>query len=154
MSEADKELKKFNIRVYGIYVKDHKVLVTDEYRMGMRMTKFPGGGLEFGEGLADCIVRECMEEFGQEFRVIAHFYTTDFFIPSAFNKAHQLISVYFLVEPVEELKCRLEEKEFAFAEEVDGAQCFRFIPVKDLSEDNLSFPVDKYIVKLIKKEFA
>jgi hypothetical protein len=44
---------KFNIRVYGLLInKQQEVLVTDEYRIGMYMTKFPGGGLEYGEGLS------------------------------------------------------------------------------------------------------
>ena len=35
----------------------------------MYVTKFPGGGMEFGEGTIDCIKRECMEEFGEEVEV-------------------------------------------------------------------------------------
>jgi 8-oxo-dGTP diphosphatase len=145
--------KRFNVRAYGIYISEGRLLVTDEYRMGIRMTKFPGGGVEFGEGLADCIMRECIEEFGQPFRVLDHFYTTDFFQPSAFNPAHQLISVYFLVEPEEELKCKVTLKPFEFERETEGAQCFRWISLKDLSEDHFTFPVDKIVVEMIKKKF-
>ena len=44
----------FNIRVYGILINDAKqVLVSDEYIRGTYITKFPGGGLEFGEGTRD-----------------------------------------------------------------------------------------------------
>ena len=43
--------KKFNIRVYGLLINDrNEILVSDEFRMGVFMTKFPGGGLKFGEG--------------------------------------------------------------------------------------------------------
>ena len=41
----------FNIRVYGILINDKKqVLVSDEFIRGGYYTKFPGGGLELGEG--------------------------------------------------------------------------------------------------------
>ena len=53
----------FNIRVYGILVNEQKqVLVADEYIRGGYYTKFPGGGLEFGEGTRDCLKREFIEE--------------------------------------------------------------------------------------------
>ena len=71
-------IKHFNIRVYGIIInKRNEVLLSDEYLMDMKMTKFPGGGLRFGEGTIDCIRREAMEEFGQEIEIISHYYTTD-----------------------------------------------------------------------------
>ncbi len=143
-------LVRFNIRAYGLYLKDDAVLVTDEFRMGMRMTKFPGGGLEFGEGLADCVIRECMEEFGQSFRILSHFYTTDFFQASAFDNS-QLISVYYLVQPENELLCKLTTKPFQFDVESEGAQCFRFISLDELDEEHLTFPVDKHVVRLLKK---
>ena len=42
-------MKHFNIRVYGILIQDSNVLVSDEYIKGKNITKFPGGGLEYGE---------------------------------------------------------------------------------------------------------
>ncbi|MFM2327645.1 MAG: hypothetical protein RIR31_1847, partial [Bacteroidota bacterium] len=57
----------FNIRVYGILINENKqVLVSDEFIRGMQITKFPGGGLEFGEGTRDCLKREFMEEMNLE----------------------------------------------------------------------------------------
>jgi len=70
----------FNIRVYGLVLNDkNELLVTDEYCQNRYMTKFPGGGLEFGEGLIEGLQREFIEESGQAIEVISHFYTTDFF---------------------------------------------------------------------------
>ena len=57
----------FIIRVYGIYIDPDKgILVSDELVNGKYITKFPGGGLEFGEGTIDCLKREMVEETGQE----------------------------------------------------------------------------------------
>ena len=59
-------MKQFNLRVYGILINDQKqVLVSDEYIRGKHYTKFPGGGLEFGEGTRDCLAREFMEEMNK-----------------------------------------------------------------------------------------
>ena len=51
-----KRLSMFNIRVYGILINEQKqVLVSDEFIRGNYYTKFPGGGLELGEGTRDCL---------------------------------------------------------------------------------------------------
>ena len=56
----------FSIRVYGILINEQRqVLVSDELIHGMKITNFPGGGLEPGEGTRDCLKREFMEETGQ-----------------------------------------------------------------------------------------
>ena len=138
----------FNVRIYGIYLSQSKVLVTDECRGGMLMTKFPGGGLEFGEGIIDALQRECIEEFGQAFKVLDHFYTTDFFIASAFNNKQQLISIYYFIEPIEEVKFNITEKVFDF-DEVEGAQSFRWISMDELNENCFTFPIDKHVSQLL-----
>jgi ADP-ribose pyrophosphatase YjhB (NUDIX family) len=88
----------FNVRVYGLLINaDNEILISDEQEYGMRFTKFPGGGLEHGEGLIDGLKREFIEECGAEVEVTDHFYTTDFYVKSAFNDS-QVISVYYLVK--------------------------------------------------------
>ena len=140
---------RFNIRVYGIWIDSGRVLVTDEYRMGYEMTKFPGGGLEFGEGPEDCILRECLEEFGQEFEIERHFYTTGFFQQSAFSKSDQLISIYYLVKPKDPCRFKISGSKFDFPERIDGAQAFRWIPLEQLSPDDLTWPVDKVVAEML-----
>ena len=90
-------VRHFNIRVYGIIRNEkNEVLLSDEFQLGQKMTKFPGGGLKFGEGAADCIRREAIEEFGQEIEIVEHFYTTDFFQRALFYPDHQLISNIYI----------------------------------------------------------
>src|SRR5437763_4335240 len=92
----------FNIRVYGVLLNEKKqVLVSDEYIRGGYYTKFPGGGLELGEGTRDCLVREFKEEMGLSISVEDHLYTTDFYQVSAFNNEHQIISIYYHVKALE-----------------------------------------------------
>ena len=80
------KIKSFNIRVYGLFVKDKtEILLADEKRFGMNMTKFPGGGLKPGESTIACLKREVKEELNQEIRIIRHFYTTDFYQKAFFH---------------------------------------------------------------------
>ncbi|MDK2909826.1 MAG: hypothetical protein PWR20_1393 [Bacteroidales bacterium] len=148
------KISRFNIRVYGIYINDKKeVLVTDEYRLGTYMTKFPGGGLEFGEGTLDCLRREIREELGQEPFQLEHFYTTDFFQPSwLVHPPAQLISIYYLMTIPKPEAIPLSEKPYPFGPE-EGAQAFRFLSL-DSSIDNFTFPVDKVVWKMLQHKFS
>jgi 8-oxo-dGTP diphosphatase len=88
--------KRFNIRVYGIWIDNGRMLVNEEWIRGNKIIKFPGGGMDWGEGTIDCLKREWREELDMDITVTAHFYTTDFFQPSAFDDS-QVISIYYLV---------------------------------------------------------
>lgn len=151
----DSEIKHFNIRVYGLIISDNKeVLLTDEFQLGQKMTKFPGGGLVFGEGAADCILREALEEFGQEVEIVQHFYTTDFFQKSLFYKDHQLISIYYIIRFKEPVRFRISGKPFDFPEMKNGSQSFRWMKISDLSPEELTFPIDQHVADLLKKNPA
>src|SRR6218665_3039742 len=107
----------FNIRVYGILINEQRqVLVSDEYIRGGYYTKFPGGGLEFGEGTRDCLKREFKEEMDLEVEIGDHIYTTDFYQMSAFNPAHQIIAIYYFAKALEEIKVPLRTTPFDFDE--------------------------------------
>jgi len=139
----------FNVRVYGLLINNqNEVLVSDEQEYGMRFTKFPGGGLEYGEGLTDGLKREFMEECNAEIEVLSHFYTTDFFVKSAFNDS-QIISVYYLVKNINKLDLSIKTKVFDFDGEGDVLQAFRWLKLDTLSADDFTFPIDKYVAKLL-----
>jgi 8-oxo-dGTP diphosphatase len=107
----------FNIRVYGILFNAQKqVLLSDELIRGSYITKFPGGGLEFGEGTRDCLQREFIEEMNLRVNVGEHIYTTDFYQRSAFNPEHQIISIYYFANALEEIKAPLRNRPFDFDE--------------------------------------
>lgn len=149
------ENKGFNIRVYGFLIDEGRVLVTDEYRLGIFMTKFPGGGLVYGEGLTDCLKREFMEELNAEIEIISHYYTTDFFVASELLPVNsQVINIYYLIKAKKPYLFKTTDKKFDFPEVADGAQCFRWVPVKELSEDEFTFPIDKFIVHKLKEGFG
>ena len=154
-------MEKFNIRVYGILINDNKqLLVADEFIRGQYYTKFPGGGLEFGEGTRDCLKREFVEEMNLQVEVLDHLYTTDFFQESAFRPGDQIVSIYYLVKPLEDISVRLSDVEFDFDDEQllryeinKEIETFRFIDWDALSEDSVTLPIDKVVVKLVKEKF-
>ena len=149
----------FNIRVYGILLnEDRQVLVSDELIRGAYITKFPGGGLELGEGTRDCLKREFMEEMNLLVEVTGHFYTTDFYQQSAFNPDHQIISIYYFVKALEPITVPLRRVAFDFDEaqlkiyETSGeTETFRFINWDDFSDSVVTLPIDKHVSKLLKE---
>src|ERR1700748_3832086 len=107
-------MQGFNVRVYGFLINEYgEILVSDEQEYGMRFTKFPGGGLEYGEGLTDGLKREFIEECNLDVEIVSHFYTTDFFVKSAFNDS-QIISVYYLVKNIMPINLVIKNKPFDF----------------------------------------
>lgn len=142
----------FNIRVYGILVNDTaEVLISDEREYGMEFTKFPGGGLEYGEGLIDGLAREFQEECQMEIDVLRHIHTTDVFIKSAFNDS-QVIAVYYLVKNKKPLACRFSKQPFDFRPGRAVDQVFRWIPVGELTESDLTFEVDRVALRAFLSE--
>jgi len=149
----------FNLRVYGVFINEKKqILVSDEYIREKYYTKFPGGGMEIGEGTRDCLKREFKEEMDLAIEVGAHLYTTDYYQQSAFNPEQQIISIYYYVQPLEPIKFPLREKAFDFTEEQlkiykekTSIETFRFIDLKNFSEENVTLPIDKIVAGLIKK---
>lgn len=140
----------FVVRVYGVFIHPELgVLVSDEYIYGRRVTKFPGGGLEFGEGTLECLVREMREETGTEFNVTGHLYTTDFFVPSAFDPSLQVLSVYYRMEPAGPQLPVVADVPFGFSKEEEGAQSLRYIPAAEISAEHFTLEIDRYVGRLL-----
>lgn len=147
----------FNVRVYGLLFDEQKrLLVSDEFIRGNYFTKLPGGGLEFGEGTRDCLQREFMEETGLEVEIGEHIYTTDFFQISAFNNKDQIISIYYSVKAKSPIQLETKIKPFDLAPHQTAdpngeSEVFRWIEWNDLSENDMSLPIDKVVIGLLKK---
>jgi ADP-ribose pyrophosphatase YjhB (NUDIX family) len=148
----------FNIRVYGILFNEKKqVLVSDEYIRGNYYTKFPGGGLELGEGTRDCLKREFREEMDLDVEVGDHIYTTDFYQISAFNPDHQIISIYYFARALEPIIAPLRSKVFDFDEKqmkmyekTGETETFRFIDLEQFGPEAVTLPIDKIVAGMVK----
>lgn len=137
-------MKRFNIRVYGICINERdELLLSDESHAGRSFTKFPGGGLEFGEGTVECLKREFSEEFNLEIEVGELFYLTDFFQISAFSENDQVISVYYLIHAD---TIRLDQ----LVSTPSTTEKLHWKKVSELHVSQLTFPIDQFVVgKLI-----
>ena len=147
------------VRIYGILLNaENQILVSDEYIRGDYYTKFPGGGLEEGEGTRDCLKREFKEEMELDVEVGDHIYTTDYYQKSAFNPNDQIISIYYFVSPAEPIRFQLTHSKFDFTEsqlkvykEKSEIETFRFIDLKDFSEEEVTLPIDKIVAGIVLK---
>lgn len=147
-------LKKypFNVRVYGLLLNENnQLLISDEREYGMYFSKFPGGGLEYGEGLIEGLKREFMEECNFKIDIIQHFYTTDFFLKSAFDDT-QIISVYYVVKNIDTINLPIKIVPFDFdnvQEEGGILQAFRWLNLDQLKIKDVTFPADQKAVELL-----
>ena len=139
----NKGISRFNIRVYALIIFKNNILLSRELIQNKLIYKFPGGGVELGEGIVDALQREAKEEMGQHLNHITHFYTTDFFQRSSFDSSEQLISVYFKASLSKHLNNRLKIP-------VKDQPVFEWKRLVDLNEENLHFPIDKKVLNMIK----
>ena len=139
----NKGVSRFNIRVYALIILKNNILLSRELIQNELIYKFPGGGVELGEGIVDALQREAKEEMGQHLNHITHFYTTDFFQRSSFDSSEQLISIYFKASLSKNLNNRLKIP-------VKDQPVFEWKRLVDLDEENLHFPIDKKVLNMIK----
>ena len=144
--------KIFNVRVYGLLLSLQKeILVAEEKHYNTFVRKFPGGGLQFGEGTTDAVKREFSEELNIDIEIIRHFYTTDFFVPSVFNNQQQVISIFYLVKSLDTIAEKYFKRK-SISELENGDEQFYWLRLSDLEEDDFTFPIEKKVCQIVKEE--
>ncbi|MGV0923292.1 NUDIX hydrolase [Empedobacter tilapiae] len=138
-------MKPFNVRVYALLEHKGKVLVIHEPFQGKLIYKFPGGGLEFGEGTKDCIKREIKEELNLKVEVHEHFYTQDFFVLNAFDPTEQVLLIYY--------KATITDKALAELTVLDAdINELLWLSKDELRAEKFTLDADKVVVNMYKKE--
>lgn len=137
-------INKTNVRIYACAIKNRRVLVLHEEYAGEHLMKFPGGGLEYGEGVLDCLHREFEEELNAKIRVIGHLYTQENFEVSRFRENEQLLTIYYMVEI-------LDETDFLIMDPC--IEKVEWLPV-DTPENNFPLPVDRIAFDKLKERLA
>ena len=133
-------INKINVRVYATVVKDRKVLVLHEEYAGSQLMKFPGGGLEFGESVLECLHREFEEELNVKINIIEHLYTQEGFLVSRFREDEQLLTLYYRAEIIDENDLLIRD---SCIEKVEWISL-------DIEENPFPLPVDKIVFDLLK----
>lgn len=144
----------FNIRVYQLIMnKRNQVLISDEMFLKQKLIKYPGGGLEFGEGVMDCFQREAMEELGQSLLNTELFHVTEPFIPTKFFAHKQLIAIYYTAELSAPEALKVSTVPFDFVGDEDGTQSFRWVDLIDLPNENFTFETDVLVAQKLKDKY-
>lgn len=137
------KLDSFTIRVYGVLVNNGKLLRLKEPFWGEVLYKLPGGGLEFGEGTVACLKRELKEELNLNLVSATHFYTQEDFIRSKFKTNEQLLTIYY------KITCDNLDKIVVHEPNIEELS---WVSLEQLSEEDMSLPVDKIVVRKLLSE--
>jgi len=142
-------MNQFNLRVYGFIInKNQEVLLSDEYRFESFFTKFPGGGVEYGEGITNALNREFMEELNVEIESCKLIYFNEYFQESVFMEGVQVTCFYYLV------KCKdiqdIGSKSYTIPFKEEGEKQ-RWIKINELQDKDLNFKMDRIAFNKLKK---
>ncbi len=141
------KITNWNVRVYGLWIKNQQLLILREPYAVEILYKFPGGGVEFGEGVEDALKREFLEELNVKLYDIEHFYTQEHFVQSKFKKHEQLLTIYYVVKSDHSLSMDIVDPEKEIQE-------INWVPLENLRSENVTLPVDKIVVSKLLQRFG
>jgi len=96
-----------------------------------------------------------MEELNISIHDLTHYYTTDFFQPTTLlPSTMQLLNIYYQVKTDKPFTFPVTGRKNDFTEIIDGAQCFRWLNINRMTEDDFTFPIDKYLVHKLQQDFG
>lgn len=126
-----KPLSSFNVRAYAICENGNKILALYEYHKNQIYCKLPGGGVEFGEGILDCLHREFLEELNVKIEIIEHLYTQEHFVESIIDDGRQILLIYYIVKIVNLEDMKINTSDISRLEWID------------VNENPFVLPIDK-----------
>ncbi|MFT6715707.1 MAG: 8-oxo-dGTP diphosphatase [Saprospiraceae bacterium] len=142
--------QSFNIRVFGLLLKDDAVLVSDELIGSSAATTFPGEELEFGESIEDCLIRSFEDAMDIEVKIDRLFYVNDFYQASPVDGREQIVSIYFIIQQLDNKNIRTVKKTFGFPPNIK--QCFRWMEIDKIRQMDMASLIDQEVVKMLQQQ--
>jgi ADP-ribose pyrophosphatase YjhB (NUDIX family) len=142
--------QSFNIKVFGLLLKDNAVLVSDELHGSNAVTTFPGDELEFGESIEDCLIRSYEDALDIEVKIDQLFYVNDFYQASQIDAKEQIVCIYFIIEQIDHKSIKTVKKTFAFPPHIK--QCFRWMKIDKIRQMDIASIVDQEVVKMLQQK--
>jgi len=139
----------FNVRVYALVVKNNRLLISEEQHGGVFLRKFPGGGLQFGEGVLQALHRELMEELNADVVSASLLSVTEDFVVSFLNNKQQVIGVHYLVDLKQDYSDDFLNNNHLELE--NGHIQFKWMSIDSLSAEDFTSSVDQNAFEKLKK---
>jgi 8-oxo-dGTP pyrophosphatase MutT (NUDIX family) len=139
----------FNIRVYALVVKNNRLLISEEQHGGFFLRKFPGGGLQFGEGVLQALHRELKEELDADVDSASLLCVTEDFVVSFLNNKQQVIGVHYLVDLKQDYSDEFLNNNHLEIE--NGHIQFKWVSIDSLTAEDFTSSVDKSAFEKLKQ---
>lgn len=139
-------MSKRTVRVYGILedAQGH-VLVSAERFRGKPLVKYPGGGVEWGEGIREALVREFQEELQLDVAVGELVFFNEFPVVSAFDPEVQVFSFFYHVSAVGPMA--FETYSTVAVPDEEGERAV-WVSKAELAHVPFSFPIEQEATKV------
>ncbi|MFP4497553.1 MAG: NUDIX domain-containing protein [Vulcanimicrobiota bacterium] len=136
-------IDKIRIRVAVILPRDKEILLVRHVKKGRQYWLVPGGGLDPGETIEECAIREIKEETNMDIKLLKLLFVSES-VSTEYER--HLINLFFLgriLNPDEKIKVNEDNR----VREV------KFIPVSELNDMEIHPPVASFLSRAFKEDF-
>ena len=137
-------MKRYTHRIYGFLQRPTgEVLVALERFKGRPLIKFPGGGLEWGESHAECLIREFQEELNLDIHVGDCVFFNDFPVISAFDADVYVQAFFYRVKALEDTGLEALDVVDTWEVPQENGEQFMWVKPEDLDPARFTYAIEQ-----------